>query len=111
MPDSDLALLYGIETKDKNQDMRFPKDFLLQLNEKDWEILKSQIVTSSLQGGRREKPIVLNENGFVILSRVNNSVRTHYYYWGKNENKPIKNQGVRMLYLVVGNDLFFLDFS
>ena len=45
--DSDLALLYGIETKDKNQDVRFPKYFLHQLNEKDWEILKSQIVTSS----------------------------------------------------------------
>ena len=53
MLDSDLALLYGVETKVLNQAVkrnmnRFPPDFMFQLEEEEFEILKSQFVTSSL---------------------------------------------------------------
>jgi hypothetical protein len=51
MLDSDLAELYGVETKQlKRQVMRnkgrFPKDFMFELNEKEFESLRCQIATS-----------------------------------------------------------------
>ena len=50
--DSDLAALYGVETKAFNQAIkrnqkRFPEDFAFQLTGEEWLILKSQFVTSS----------------------------------------------------------------
>ncbi|RYE54831.1 MAG: ORF6N domain-containing protein, partial [Sphingobacteriales bacterium] len=52
MLDSDLASLYGVETKVLNQAVsrnpdKFPPDFMFQLNPEEWLHLKSQIVTSS----------------------------------------------------------------
>ena len=63
MLDSDLSLLYGVETKVLNQAVkrnmnRFPPDFMFQLETEEFEILKSQTVTSSW-GGRRKLPYVL----------------------------------------------------
>ena len=59
--DADLADLYGVSTKVLNQAVkrnkdRFPPDFMFQLNQKEFEILRSQIVTSSLQplGGQAQ---------------------------------------------------------
>ena len=55
--DADLADLYDLQTKVLNQAVkrnieRFPKDFMFQLSRDQFEILKSQSVTSSW-GGRR----------------------------------------------------------
>jgi len=52
MLDSDLAWLYGVETKVLNQTVkrnmdRFPLDFMFQLTESEWERLRSQIVISN----------------------------------------------------------------
>jgi hypothetical protein len=52
MLDRDLAIMYGVETKVFNQAVkrnleRFPKDFMFELNDKEWQNLRSQIVTSS----------------------------------------------------------------
>ncbi len=52
MIDSDLAELYGVETKRLNEQVRrnierFPKDFLFQLTADEYEVLKSQIATSN----------------------------------------------------------------
>ena len=58
MLDSDLAKLYGVETKRLNEQVkrnikRFPKSFMFELTkEEEKEILKSQNATSSY-GGRR----------------------------------------------------------
>jgi len=77
MLDSDLAALYGVETKrlneqvSRNQD-RFPKDFMFQLTDEEWSNLKSQIATSSW-GGRRKLPFVFSEHGILMLSSVLNS--------------------------------------
>jgi hypothetical protein len=76
--DSDLADLYGVETKVLNQAVkrnieRFPEDFMFQLtnNEKDKVTnLRSQIVTSSLHGGRRTLPHAFTEQGVAMLSSV-----------------------------------------
>ena len=63
MLDKDLADLYEVETRLLNQAVRrnperFPEPFMFQLNQKEFEILKSQIVTSSW-GGTRKLPYLL----------------------------------------------------
>ncbi len=77
MLDSDLAEMYGVPTKRLNEQVkrnldRFPTDFMFQLNEEEWENLKSQIATSSW-GGRRTLPYVFTEQGVSMLSSVLNS--------------------------------------
>ena len=68
MFDSDLASIYGVETKALNRAVkrnryRFPKDFMFQLSEDEWKSLKYQIGTSSLgHGGRRSRPYVFTEH-------------------------------------------------
>src|SRR5688500_9997239 len=54
MLDSDLAQIYGVETRRLNEQVRrnekrFPKDFMFQLTEVEWENLMSQNATSSLR--------------------------------------------------------------
>ncbi len=77
MLDSDLADLYGVETKTFNQSVkrnlnRFPEDFMFRLTGEEFEYLRSQIVTSSW-GGRRYPPNVFTEQGVAMLSSVLNS--------------------------------------
>jgi hypothetical protein len=84
MLDSDLAKLYGVETKALNQAIkrnlrRFPDDFMFRLSFEEHEILRSQIVTSSLEhGGRRYQPLVFTENGVAMLSSILNSETAIY---------------------------------
>ena len=79
MLDSDLAELYGVETKRLKEQVkrnikRFPEDFMFQLTEKEFEILRSQIATSSW-GGARYLPLAFTEQGVAMLSSVLNSER------------------------------------
>ena len=79
MLDRDLAELYDVETKVLNQAVkrnseRFPADFMFQLTKKDFENLKSQIVTSSW-GGVRKMPFAFTEQGVSMLSSVLKSER------------------------------------
>lgn len=72
MLDSDVAMLYHYETKKINQAVkrnidRFPERFCFKLTKNEFEILRSQIVTSKIEkyekaekrGGRRELPMFL----------------------------------------------------
>jgi len=58
--DSDLAELYGVETRRLNEQVkrnrgRFPQDFMFQLSPEEFEDLKSHFATSrSGWGGRRK---------------------------------------------------------
>ena len=79
MLDSDLALLYQVETKALNRavkrnEARFPEDFCFQLTEMEYENLRCQFGTSSLEtngyGGRRYLPYVFTEQGIAMLSAV-----------------------------------------
>ena len=50
MFDSDLAMLYGVETRALNQAVkrnlrRFPDDFMFHVTKEEWNALRSQIVT------------------------------------------------------------------
>jgi len=79
MIDRDLALLYGVETKRLNEQVkrnieRFPEDFMFQLTQEEGfslisEDLKSQFATSSW-GGTRKRPYAFTENGIAMLSGV-----------------------------------------
>ena len=76
MLDTDLAALYGVETKQlvravkRNLD-RFPNDFSFQLAQQEFTILKCQIGTSSSTwGGRRTPPWAFTEQGVAMLSSV-----------------------------------------
>jgi len=76
MLDSDLAELYDVPTGRLNEQVkrnikRFPKDFMFQLTEKEFEILISQNAISSLNwGGRRILPYVFTEQGVANLSGI-----------------------------------------
>ena len=79
MLDSDLALLYQVETKALNRavkrnEARFPEDFCFQITEMEYENLRYQFGTSSLEtngyGGRRYLPYVFTEQGIAMLSAV-----------------------------------------
>lgn len=77
MLDRDLAKLYGVETKRLNEQVkrnltRFPEDFMFQLNEIEFQNLKSQFATSSW-GGIRKLPYAFSEHGVLMLSSVLNS--------------------------------------
>jgi hypothetical protein len=82
MLDSDLAALYGVETRRLNEQVkrnvtRFPEYFMFQLTKDEFENLMSQIATSSSgnYGGRRKLPFVFTEQGVAMLSGVLNSER------------------------------------
>ena len=80
MLDADIAELYGVETKmlvravKRNID-RFPSDFMIQLNRKEFENLRFQFGASSRWGGRRYLPYAFTEQGVAMLSSVLNSER------------------------------------
>ncbi len=77
--DKDLAKLYGVATRDLNKAVsrnisRFPTDFMIQLNHKEFNNLKFQFGTSSW-GGTRKLPYAFTEQGIAMLSSVLRSER------------------------------------
>ena len=75
MLDSDLAMLYEVETKVLNQAVkrnieRFPEDFMFQLVKEEFQILRSQFVTSPKGDGRQYIPYVFTEQGVAMLSGI-----------------------------------------
>jgi len=74
MIDAHLAILYGVQTRvliqavKRNID-RFPPDFMFQLTNDEFQVLRSQIVISN-RGGRRHLPYVFTEQGVAMLSSV-----------------------------------------
>lgn len=77
MIDKDLAELYGVSTGNLNKAVkrnikRFPKDFMFQLSQKEFENLKFHFGTSRW-GGTRKLPYAFTEQGVAMLSGVLNS--------------------------------------
>lgn len=78
MLDSDLARLYGVETKRLKEQVkrninRFPSDFMFELAKNEALSLRSQIATSNkdgVRGGNRYSPFAFTENGVAMLSSV-----------------------------------------
>ena len=77
MLDSDLAELYGVETKQLKRAVRrnierFPDDFMFEMKKEELQNLRCQFGTSSW-GGIRYIPMVFTEQGVAMLSSVLNS--------------------------------------
>lgn len=78
MLDSDLARLYGVETKRLKEQVkrninRFPSDFMFELTKNEALSLRSQFATSNkdgVRGGNRYNPFAFTENGVAMLSSV-----------------------------------------
>lgn len=74
--DRDLAVLYGVETRRLNEQVkrnkeRFPDDFCFQLNELEFENWRSQFATSnSDKMGLRRAPNAFTEQGVAMLASV-----------------------------------------
>lgn len=74
---SDLAMLYGVETKRLNEQVkrnlnRFPEDFMFQLTQDEAVRSRSQIATLNTQRGQNIKylPYAFTRNGIAMLSSV-----------------------------------------
>ena len=81
MIDSELAVLYGVETKQLTRQVRrnitrFPSDFMFRLTKDEYAALRCQIGT--LKRGRHSKylPYAFTEQGVAMLSSVLNSERS-----------------------------------
>jgi hypothetical protein len=77
MLDTDLAILYDVETKRLNEQVkrnlsRFPEDFMFQLTENEYNSSRSQIAT--LKNGRGSNlkylPYSFTEHGILMLSSI-----------------------------------------
>ena len=80
MLDSDLAALFGVETKALNRAVkrnadRFPPDFMFRLTANEVKKLRCQTGTSSGHGGRRYPPFAFTEHGVIMAANVLNSKR------------------------------------
>ena len=78
--DSDIAELYGVQTKHLNQQVRrnpdrFPKDFCFELSPGEWESLRSQNATLKVGRGQHRKflPLAFTEHGALMAASVLNS--------------------------------------
>jgi hypothetical protein len=77
--DSDLAQLYGVETRALNQAVRrnvdrFPEDFVFQLTLEEQSRLRSQsVISNGGRGGRRYLSYAFTEHGAMMAASVLNS--------------------------------------
>jgi len=85
--DYEIAEMYEVETKRINEQVkrnieRFPEDFMFQLTENEWEMMRSQIVTTSESNwsqiatsskkhrGNSYLPFAFTEHGVTMLASV-----------------------------------------
>lgn len=75
--DCDVAMLYGVETKQINQAVqrnreKFPEGFILELNNQESEVLRSQIVTLEQGKGHYSKYNfkAFTEKGLYMLATI-----------------------------------------
>ena len=76
---SDIAKLYGVETKVinqavKNNPEKFPEGFVLELTKEEWKVLRSKILTLEDKKGKGNHPKYLpkafTERGLYILATI-----------------------------------------
>ncbi len=72
--DSDIAQLYGVETKRINEAVsrntdKFPQGYLIELTHEEWEPLKSKFATS-IKGGKTKLPTAFTEKGLYMLATI-----------------------------------------
>lgn len=78
--DRDVALLYGVETKRvneavKNNPERFPEGYVIELNDKEVQMLRSKFSTTNLSLKVRYAPKAFTEKGLYMLATILKSPR------------------------------------
>lgn len=72
--DSDVARIYGVQTKRVNEAVRnnpekFPEGYILELSSNEWSALKSKFSTST-KGGKVKPPSAFPEKGLYMLATI-----------------------------------------
>lgn len=72
--DSDVAKVYGVETKRINEAVRnnpdkFPNGYIIELDKNEWDALKSKFSTS-MKGGKVKLPSTFTERGLYMLATI-----------------------------------------
>src|SRR4030043_804011 len=72
--DADVAEIYGVETKRineavKNNPDKFPAGYIIELDKKEWDGLKSKFSTS-IKGGKVKLPSAFTEKGLYMLATI-----------------------------------------
>jgi hypothetical protein len=76
--DKDIAALYGVETKRVNEAVtrnpdKFPDDYIITLDDDEWDSLRSQIATLETNGKgqhTKHKPTAFTERGLYMLATI-----------------------------------------
>lgn len=83
MLDSDVAYLFGYETKDLNRNVKnniemFPKEYCFRLTKEEYEFLRYKNFTSKKEtrGGRQYMPFAFTEYDITMLARLIKSSTT-----------------------------------
>ena len=113
MLDSDLARLYGVETKYLNRQVkrnieRFPSDYMFQLTKDEIDYSRCQNVTLNTSGNNRGHnikylPYVFTEKGIYMLGNILNSNEAI------NMSLYIINKFIEMKQFFKGNDVLKID--
>ena len=134
--DSDVAALYGLETKRineavKNNPNKFPEGYVIELNEKETEDLRSKFSTANLYM-TRVSPKAFTEKGLYMLATILKSpkatqttlsiIETFALFKeltstmnaiNKTDNpekqKELMNQSSELIEDLIGNDLNTMD--
>jgi len=74
MIDSDVALLYNVETKRineavKNNPDKFPVGYIIDVPETEWMKMKTRFSTS-IKGGKTKLPKAFTEKGLYMLATI-----------------------------------------
>jgi ORF6N domain len=72
--DTDVAVIYGVETKRineavKNNPDKFPDGYVMALDKNEWDSLKSKFSTS-IKGGKVKLPSAFTEKGLYMLATI-----------------------------------------
>ena len=78
--DADVASLYGVLTKEVNQAVRnnqdkFPTDYMFELNSSELHDLRSKILTTNVSMKNRSSTKVFTEKGLYMLATILKSER------------------------------------
>lgn len=73
--DNNVAELYGVETRAINQAVKrnvikFPKGYIIELTDIEWNKMRSQIVISPRDNKRSYKPTAFTERGLYMLATI-----------------------------------------
>jgi len=106
MLDSDLAMLYGVETKRLNEQVkrnsnRFPADFMFQLTKEEASRSRSQFVTlNENESSSRSQFATTNDEEVILKSQIATSS------WGGTRKLPyaFTRNGIAMLSSVLRSD-------